>query len=188
MRFSLLAAFLVLLALPLSQASAQRDDQFVWSLGGGVVIPSGLASDNHTAGPQGTLSFGIGMVDSPFGIRFDGMYAGLGDRTGRTTPTDQGSAKLFNLSGNAVFNVYGSNAHVYAVGGVGGYWYNPDGVGSKSKNDFALQAGLGVWVPFANAFVEAKWVNLYRALPDASTGELGKRSARLYPITLGIMF
>lgn len=177
-----------------SAASAQREDQFAWSFGGGATIPAGLAHDYHTVGAHGFGSVGIGMVDSPWGVRFDGMYSSLGkkERTiftpGGPGVVTQGSAKVVTLTANGIVNIYGSNTHLYALGGLGGYWYNPNGSGTKAENDFMLQAGVGVWLNFANIFVEAKWANLYRALPDLASGESGKRSAQLYPITLGIIF
>jgi hypothetical protein len=188
MRFSTFAALLVIVALPASQASAQRDDQFAFSVGAGATIPSGVAADNHTIGIHGTLSWGIGSVDSPLGIRFDGTYFSLGDKSGNGGPIDQGSARTFMFSGNGIFNLYGSNTHVYGIAGLGGYWYNPNGQGTSARNDLGLQAGIGVWVPYMNAFVEAKWLNLYRAMPDPESGVKGKKSARLYPVTLGFIF
>ena len=188
MRLSILSAFLVALAVPAAEAGAQRDDQFAFGIGGGATFTSGAANDNHSTGAHGTLSWGIGMVDSPWGIRFDGMYSSLGDRDESALPVNQGAAKLFILSGNGIFNLYGSNTHLYGLAGLGGYWYNPDGPGTSSKNDLGLQAGLGIFLPFANAFIEAKWLNLYRALPDPVSGAKGKKSATLYPVTLGIMF
>ena len=187
MRFSILAAFLVALAIP-SAAHAQRDDQFVWGIGGGATIPSGWANDNHTTGAHGTLMFGIGGVGAPLGIRFDGMYSSLGDREDAGVVVAQGGARVFTLMGNGIFNLYGNNKRLYAVTGLGGFWYNPDGPGTVAVNDFALNAGLGVWLPQFNGFVEARWLNLYRALPDPVTGLKGKKSARLYPVTLGFMF
>lgn len=188
MRLSIIAALLVALVLPGTRAEAQRDDQFAFGIGGGATIPSGDAADNHTTGGHGTLTWGIGMVDSPFGVRFDAVYTGLGDKSGSVGGIDQGSAKIFSIAGNGVFNIYGSNTHLYAVAGLGGYWYNPSGPGTATKNDLLLQAGLGMFLPFANSFIEAKWTNLYRALPNPDTGVKGKRSARVYPITLGIIF
>jgi hypothetical protein len=187
MRLSIIAVILVASALPASQMQAQRDDQFAIGIGGGATFVSGAAADNHTTGAHGVLSWGIGMVDSPWGVRFDGMYSSLGDKSG-TLVTDQGAARVFSLTGNGIFNIYGSNTHLYAIGGLGGYWYNPDGPGTKAKNDLQVQEGLGIFLPFANSFIEAKWTNLYRALPDPTTGIKSKRSARLIPVTLGIMF
>ena len=185
MRLPITAALLLALALP-SLATAQRDDQFVFGISGGPTFTSGDAHDQHKTGVHGMLSWGIGMVDSPWGIRFDGTYSSLEDRAS-STAVDQGSAKLFILGGNAIFNIYGSNTHIYGIAGLGGYWYNPDGPGTNTKNDLALQAGLGSYLGFGHLFVEAKVVNLYRALPDAN-GVKGKRSARLIPLTLGILF
>jgi hypothetical protein len=172
------------LAISASTAQAQREDQFAWGLGGGVTPVGGRAADLHKLGGHAYGSLGIGMVDSPWGVRFDAMYSTLGEKSGST----QGSAKVFMLTANGIFNIYGSNTHVYAVGGMGGHWYNPSNSGTSAENDFMMQAGLGVWLNFANMFVEAKWANLYRALPDPDTGKQGKRSAQLYPVTLGIMF
>ena len=183
MRLSILAGLLIL-AVP-SAASAQRDDQFVFGFAGGATLTSGLSNDLHEPGPHGMLSWGI---------RFDGLYSLLGEKTrtiaapGGPVEASQGKAKLFMLSGNAIFNIYGSNTHLYTLAGLGGYWYNPDGQGTSSKNDLGIQAGLGLYLPGIHAFVEAKWLNLYRALPDPKTGVNGKKSARLYPVTLGILF
>ena len=193
MRLSTVAGILMFAVVP-AAASGQRNDQFVFGVSGGAALASGLSSDMHDPGPLGLLSWGIGMVDSPWGIRFDGAYSVLGDKTrtvvapGGPAEKTQGSAKLFVLTGSAIFNIYGSNTHLYALGGLGGYWYNPDGQGTSSENDLAIQAGLGLYLPGIHAFVEAKWLNLYRALPDPNTGVNGRRSARLYPVTLGILF
>lgn len=184
MRLSILAGLLIFAWAP--AVSAQRDDQFVFGIGAGATFTAGDAHDQHKTGAHGMLSWGIGMVDSPWGIRFDGVYSSLGDREG-VAPVDQGSAKLFIFSGSGVFNIYGSNTHLYGLGGIGGYWYNPDGEGTSTKNDLALQAGLGLYLPFGHTFIEGKFVNLYRALPDAA-GVSAKRSARLFPVTLGILF
>ena len=185
MRLPILAAFLLASSAPLS-ASAQRDDQFVFGVAGGATFTAGEAHDQHKTGGHGMLSWGIGMVDSPWGIRFDGTYSTLGDGDASTS-VDQGSAKLFILGGNAVVNIYGSNRHLYGIAGLGGYWYNPDGQGTTTKNDLALQAGLGMYLGVGHLFIEGKFVNLYRALPDEA-GVKGKRSARLIPVTLGILF
>lgn len=185
MRSSIIVAILLALALPLP-ASAQRDDQFVLGISGGPTFTSGDAGDQHKTGGHGMLSWGIGMVDSPWGIRFDGSYTRLGDKSGDAV-VDQGSAKLFMMTGSGVFNIYGSNTHLYGIAGLGGYWYNPSGTGTSTKNDLALQGGLGLYLGVGHVFIEGKIVNLYRALPDEA-GVKGKRSAKLFPITLGILF
>ena len=187
MKFSILAALIASIALFSAEAGAQRDDQFVWGISGGAAIPSGLASDQHEIGPQGALMFGIGGVGSPLGIRFDGSYTVLGDKSGTVGLQDLGEARIFSIMGNGIVNLYGSNRHIYVIGGLGGFWYNPDGQGTEAVNDLIVGAGLGVFFPRLG-FIEARWTNLYRALPDPDPGLKGKKSARLYPITLGIMF
>jgi len=186
--FSYLAAVLIALAMPAAEAHAQRDDQFAWGLGAGATIPSGAAKDNHKAGAHASLMFGIGSVDSPFGIRFDAFYSALGDGPRGNLAIDQGEATLFTLMMNGLVNVYGSNRRLYALAGAGGFWYDPDGAGTVAVNDFGVAGGLGVWLPGINGFVEAKILNLYNALPDPVTGARGRKSAQLFPITLGIMF
>ena len=189
MNFSRIGFVAAALMVVSTQAFAQREDQFAIGFGGGATAVGGRASDFHTTGAHGYGSLGIGMVDSPWGVRFDAMYSSLGEKknlTGGTT-SQQGTAKVTMLTANAIVNIYGSNTHVYAIGGLGAHWYNPKGSGTKAENDFMMQAGMGVWLNFADLFVEAKWANLYRALPDEA-GKQGKRSAQLYPVTLGIIF
>ena len=78
------------------------------------------------------------MVDSPWGIRFDGMYSSLGRREhtvltpGGPAIRTQGVAKIFSLTANGIVNIYGSNTHLYVLGGLGGFWYNPSASGTNS--------------------------------------------------------
>jgi hypothetical protein len=168
------------------RAQSQGQDQFVYGIAGGVSIPSGLGADNHTLGPDGAVMVGVGSVDSPFGVRLDIMYGGLGSKTGAGT-LGLGTAKVTNVSGNFLFNLIGQDERLYFVGGAGGYNYNPSGV-QRATNDFAVNAGLGIWIPGVSGFVEARWFNMYRALPDPATGLRGKKSLRMYPINIGLMF
>lgn len=181
--FALGTAVLVLAG----RAEAQGQDQFVYGISGGVMIPSGLGGDNHKLGPQGAAMVGIGSVDSPFGVRLDVMYGTLGSKSGTGT-LGLGAAKVTNVSGNFLFRLIGQDERLYLVGGAGGYNYNPDGAGTRATNDFAINAGLGIWIPGFNGFVEGRWFNMYRALPDPVTGLRGKKSLRIYPISIGLMF
>ena len=187
MKLSIAGLLLALFVFP-SYALAQREDQFVWGIGGGATFPAGYAEDNHKTGAHGLALFGIGSVDSPFGIRFDGLYTSLGDGNSNGLPVNQGEARVFSIMGNGLVSIYGSNRRIYAIGGIGGFWYNPDGQGTSSVNDFVMGGGLGIWMPRINGFLEARWLNMYRALPDPVTGLKGKKSAQLYPVTLGIIF
>jgi|SRR5688500_348512 len=188
MKFSTFALFL-LAALPPASLAAQGQDQYAWGLGGGATLTSSVARDNHPRGVHGLVMIGIGSVDSPFGVRLDGMYTHLTDAdSSAAVATDQGSARVTSIMANILFNVYGSAKRLYVIGGIGGFGYNPSGPGTSAVTDFGVNAGLGIWVPTFNGFIEARWFNLYRALPDPVTGLKGKKSARLYPVTLGIMF
>lgn len=185
-----LTTFLVVgiaVLVPAGRAQAQGQDQFVYGIAAGVSIPSGLGGDNHKLGPDGAVMVGVGSVDSPFGFRVDVMYGSLGSKTGTGT-LGLGAARVTNISGNFLFNLIGQGDRLYFVGGAGGYNYNPDGAGTKATNDFAINAGLGIWFPGLNGFVEARWFNMYRALPDAGTGLPGKKSLTIYPINFGLMF
>ena len=188
MKISILSILLLCVALPASRLEAQGQDQFALGIAGGVTIPSGPASDYHTNGINGTLMWGIGGVDSPFGVRFDGMYSSLGRKKNSAGVSTQGSARLTSISANLLFKLAGSDMRLYTVGGVGGFTYNPDGAGTKANNDFGVNAGLGLWIPQVSGFVEARWYNFYRALPNEANTASGKRSLRIYPITVGIMY
>jgi hypothetical protein len=187
MKFSTFAIIAGLTVLSASGAHAQGQDQFAFGIAGGATFPSGPGKDYHTTGAHGTVMWGIGGIDSPFGVRFDGMYSSLGHKDDAAGEA-QGSARVTSISGNLLFRVLGTDKRLYALGGVGGFAYNPDGPGTKAKNDFGINAGLGVWIPGVNAFIEARWFNLYRALPDPNTGNTGKRSLRIYPVSLGFMY
>ncbi len=185
-----LTTFLTLAIVALisaSRAEGQGQDQFVFGVSGGVLVPSGLAADNHKLGPNGGLMLGIGAVDSPFGVRFDGMYGALGSKTG-TGAIGLGAARITQVSANILFTLLGQEKKLYFVGGAGAFNYNPDGTGTKATNDLGVNAGLGFWIPGLNGFVEARWFNLYRALPNPTTLDKGKSSLRIYPISFGMMF
>lgn len=188
MKFSIFPVLLLAVTLPATSAHAQGQDQFAFGLSAGATIPSGLGADYHKTGINGAVMWGIGGVDSPFGVRFDAMFSSLGEKKNITVASPQGSARLTSISGNFLFKTIGGDTRLYFVGGAGGFWYNPNASGTEAKSDFGVNAGLGLWLPAVNGFIEARWFNFYRALPNPDTGESGRRSLRIYPITLGIMY
>ena len=187
MKLSIIAALAAVMAVAGQRVEAQGQDQFVFGFSGGAMIPSGLGADNHKTGPLGAVMLGIGSVDSPFGVRFDASYGSLGAKTGAGT-LGLGSARIFNFNGNVLFTLLGQEKKLYFVGGAGSYNYNPNGRSGSSTKDLALNAGFGIWLPFVDGFVEGRWFNMYRALPDPVTGLRGKRVLRIYPISFGLMF
>jgi len=177
---------LVTVALMPGDVRAQGEDQYAWGVAAGVAVATADLHDSHSNGASGTLLFGIGGVESPVGIRFDLMYNAFGDRDGGAL--DQGKARITAFTGNLVFNIYGDEKRLYGIAGIGGYSYNPDGAGAKSGTDFGVNGGLGLWLPGLRGFIEARFHNFYRALPDPGTGEAAKKSAAFVPITIGILF
>src|SRR3954465_7854650 len=116
--FNLSVIAFTAVAISASTARAQREDQFAWGFGGGPTFVGGRAADLHNVGAHGFGSLGIGMVDSPWGIRFDAIYSSLGEKKNVNAPggsrsSQQGSAKVFMLTANGILNIYGSNTHVY---------------------------------------------------------------------------
>lgn len=167
---------------------AQGQDQFAFGVSGGLAVPVDDLELHHTNGANGTLSLAIGAVDSPFGVRFDFMYNAFGDREGGTALTDQGKARVLALTGNLIFSIYGQRNRLYAITGVGGYGYQPGGTGTEDETDFGVNAGLGLWIPRVSGFVEARFHNAYRMLPNPADATERNRSARFYPITFGVLF
>lgn len=170
------------------RGAAQGQDQFAFGLSGGLVVPVDELKRHHTNGASGTASLAIGAVDSPFGVRFDFMYNAFGDRDGGAGVMDQGKARVLALTGNLIFSIYGQRNRLYAITGVGGYGYQPDGAGTEDETDFGINAGLGLWIPRVSGFVEARFHNAYRMLPDPADVTDRNRSARFYPITFGVLF
>lgn len=169
-------------------ASAQGKDQFAIGISaGGTVVTDGL-KDHHTNGPAGMLSLAIGSIGTPVGFRLDFIYTALGDRKGGAFTQDQGKALVLGLAGNAIFSIYGQSTRLYAIAGAGGYGYRPKGAGTEDATDLGLNAGLGIWIPKVSGFIEARYHNVFRALPDSKDGEERRRSARFVPITFGVLF
>lgn len=172
------AAFLLLIgtALPLA-ASGQVNDQFSWGLTAGAAVPARDLADNHDTGWSGGVTFAFGSVGQLIGIRVDGLYNMLPGKSG----TDGRDARILGANFNLVASLMGTGDRVYVIGGVGGYGIRTGVPGVKAVNDFGINGGLGVWLPFANAFIEARYHHFYRALAN-------KQPAPFIPVTIGVLF
>ena len=173
-----LFAFCILLsvvALP-RVARSQGDDVFSWGVNVGAAVPAKDLSNDHVTGVNAGVTFAVGGIGQLFGFRIDGMWNQFGAKSG-TTAT---SARIVGGSLNLVTSLVGNSDRVYLIGGVGGYGIRGI-VGQASKNDFGINGGIGFWLPFANAFLEARYHHFYRALPN-------KQPAVFIPITLGVLF
>jgi hypothetical protein len=51
---------------------------------------------------------------------------------------------------------FGESNKLYLTAGVGGYGIRT-GIKGEGKSDFGLNGGLGLWLPFINGFVEARY-------------------------------
>ena len=173
-----LIAFLLLLgaAIPF-RASAQVDDQFSWGLTAGAAVPARDLADNHDTGLSGGVTLAFGGVGQLIGIRVDGSYNTFPGKSG----TDGRDARILGGSFNLVTSLLGTGDRVYVIGGAGVYGIRTGVPGVKAVNDFGINGGLGVWLPFASAFIEARYHHFYRALAN-------KQPAPFIPITIGILF
>jgi hypothetical protein len=172
------AAFVLLMgvALPLT-ASAQVNDQFSWGLTAGAAVPARDLADNHDTGLSGGITFAFGTVGQLIGIRIDGSYNTFPGKSG----TDGKDARIIGATLNLVTSLLGTGDRVYLIGGAGGYGIRTGVPGVKAVTDFGINGGLGMWLPFANAFIEARYHHFYRALAN-------KQPAPFIPITIGILF
>ena len=157
-------------------AKSQGDDIFSWGVNAGAAVPANDLAKDHVTGFDGGITLAIGGVGQLLGIRIDGLWTQFGAKSGTTAE----SAKIVGGTLNLVTSLLGNSDRVYLTGGVGGYGIRGI-VGQSSKNDFGVNGGIGLWLPFANAFVEARYHHFYRALPN-------KKPAVFIPITLGILF
>ncbi|MEZ0334572.1 MAG: outer membrane beta-barrel protein [Gemmatimonadales bacterium] len=119
---------------------------------------------------MGTLGFG-GAAGRPLGFRVDGMWQFA----------DGGS--IINGTGNLVYTFSVSDEtkfRPYLIGGVGAYYFDPDG--GDSSTEFGINAGAGFTAPVGSGttklFGEARFHNIF------TEGE----STNILPLTLGVMF
>jgi len=158
-------------------AAAQVDDQFSWGLTAGASVPARDLADDHNTGLAGGVTFALGQVGQTIGIRIDGLYSTFPGKSG----TEGRDARIIGGTFNLVTSLIGTGDRVYVIGGVGGYGIRTGVPGVKAVNDWGINGGLGVWLPFASAFVEARYHHFYRALAN-------KQPAPFIPITIGVLF
>jgi hypothetical protein len=158
-------------------AGAQANDQFAWGVNGGAVVPANYLAKDHNTGASGGITFAMGGIGQLIGVRIDGLYNWLGAKT--DTAHD---VRILGATINGVMPVFGfgESNRLYLTAGVGGYGIRA-GVKGEGKTDFGLNGGLGIWLPFINGFVEARYHHFYRAMPN-------KKPAVFVPITLGVLF
>jgi hypothetical protein len=177
MRFSTTALIVFLaVALP-GTARAQVDDVYSWGVSAGPAVPVNHLAADHNTGVNAGVTFAFGGIGQLFGVRVDGMYNQFGAKSGAAA----GNARVLGGTVDLVMGLLGTDDRIYVIGGVGGYTFKPDVAGQKNVNDFGLNGGVGLWLPFISGFVEARYHHFYRALEN-------KRPAVFVPITVGILF
>lgn len=144
MKFLISALLLAGLTLP-RVAKSQGDDGFSWGVNAGAAIPAKDLAKEHDTGFNGGITFAVGGIGQLFGIRIDGMWNQFGAKSGTTAK----STRIVGGTLNLVTSLIGTGDRVYLTGGVGGYGIRGI-VGQSAKNDFGLNGGIGVWLPFAN--------------------------------------
>jgi opacity protein-like surface antigen len=173
----ILVALLAL--LPFSRAAlGQRT--YALGVGGGATIPVGKLRDVQTTGYNAMIVLAIGVAELPIGVRIDGIYNKLPNKSSDPTSSDvRITGGLFNL----IFAFPGTTAKPYFMAGGGLYNIKSDIPGAKAKNDFGFNAGLGATFavgPVA-AFLESRYHTISRNAADGGV-------VQFVPITLGFLF
>jgi len=157
-------------------SGAQVDDQFAWGVSAGAAIPANYLAKDHNTGATAGLTLAFGGVGQLFGVKVDGLY----NRFSAKSDTG-GTARILGGTVNFVTTVFGNQDRLYLTGGVGAYGIRTGVKGEAGKNDFGLNGGIGLWLPFVNGFIEARYHHFYRALAN-------KKPAVFVPITIGVLF
>ena len=173
----ILVALLAL--LPFSRAAlGQRT--YALGVGGGAAIPVGRLNDVQSTGYNAMIVLAIGVAELPIGVRFDGIYNKLPNKSSDPTSSDvRITGGLFNL----ILAFPGTTAKPYFIAGGGLYSIKSDVPGAKAKNDFGFNAGLGATFavgPIAT-FLESRYHTISRNAADGGV-------AQFVPITIGLLF
>jgi hypothetical protein len=171
------AAAFAALALSASTSSAQSSKAISLGISAGAAIPVGDLGDDYSTGYNGTVSLGFQSVGSPIGIRIDGMYNKLGDKSDRLGgPLPD--IKIMSANANLVYALPGVGIRPYLIGGAGIYSYKPDISGVDAENDFGLNGGIGAAFPLSGftTFIEARYHHIFT----------DNYATQFIPVTFGI--
>ncbi len=191
-------------------AQGARSGVAVGIMGGATIPVSDYKNVANTGWNLGAL-LDLGRNAGPFGIRLEGAYHGFGDKDvvttggGSTTFTFSNKYSIVNGNIDLTFGVPVGTSPIrpYLIGGVGAYYLknSPECLGnvscpfgkSESATKFGLNGGGGVEFGLAgfSAFVEARYHNVFTALPDLDClgkSGCGRVGAKLVPLTFGLKF
>ena len=149
-------------------------------LGGGATIPVGKLSDSQTTGYNAIAAIAIGVAELPLGVRFDGVYNNILNKSGISGSTD---FRVMGVLGNLIFAFPGTNAKAYLIAGGGLYNSKADSADAKAQNNIGFNAGIGAtfrFGPFAS-FLESRYHSISRKADKGGVFQF-------VPITFGLLF
>jgi hypothetical protein len=140
----------------------------------------GKLSNSQRTGYNAIAALVIGVAELPLGIRFDGIYNNILNKSDITGSTD---LRVMGVLGNLIFAFPGTNAKAYIIAGGGLYNSKADISGAKSQNDIGFNAGIGAtfrFGPFAS-FLESRYHSISRNEDKGGVFQF-------VPITFGLLF
>lgn len=181
------AAALAVCVSTLAPSAARA--QVSLSLGGGPTFPLSALNNTFTTGYNVMAGLGVHIPGSPVGIRLDGMFNQLPDRT-ELFSGDSFHIQIWTANANLVASlVPGGPVVPYLIGGVG--FYNSSfhlgtsnntisTQGSTHDNNIGLNGGGGVRVNFGGIgiFGEARYHYIFTS----------GNHIQMIPITFGVRF
>jgi hypothetical protein len=143
----------------------------------GAAIPTGDFGSAVNTGYNVTGSVALQPAALPIGLRIDAAFNQFGVKAGG------GNANIFDVTGNATFNVMpGPALGAYIIGGAGYYHESLSGtaLNGDAQNHFGFNIGGGLNIPLTgfDAFIEARY---HRISEDGG-------STSFVPVTVGILF
>jgi opacity protein-like surface antigen len=159
------------------------------AMGGGPTFPISALNNTYTTGYNVMAGLGVHIPTSPFGIRLDGMFNQLPDKT-ELFGGKSFHAQIWTANANLVASLLpGGPVVPYLIGGVG--FYNSSfhlgtsnntisTEGSTHDNDVGLNGGGGVRVNFGGIgiFGEARYHYIFTS----------GTHVQMIPITFGVRF
>jgi len=108
----------------------------LYGVSGGIVVPAGRLSDDHSAGYglEGFVEYAV--PNQPYALRGEGMFQRFALKSGRTTGK---SVNLFAIGPTVMYQVQQAPTQTYLTGGIA--IYNASGEGTHPGFNFG--GGLG---------------------------------------------
>lgn len=185
--FSVLLSVLSLLAAA-SVARAQGAPGVHFGIAGGASFPTGDAGDLYDTGYQGSAMLNFNAPMAPVGVRFEGMYARMDEKSGLG---GSGHVQVGSGTANLVLGPRSFVARPYFIGGGGFYRIKFTasrtlGGFEETQDKFGWNAGGGISFgigPAASIFIEARYIRV-ETDPNFALGN----HFTMVPVTVGFVF